>query len=439
VDGSPPPIIQRQELPEEEEEELQLKREPAAVQRQDLPEEEEEELMMKPEEGQVGPQGGQVPPDVEAAIHRARGGGQPLDGALQEQMSASLGHDFSGVRVHTDTEADELNQQLQAKAFTTGADIFFKRGAYGPASSAGRELIAHELSHMVQQSTGRVPSSGGGITVRPAGDAFEQEADALAGHVIRTGSTSQTLAKQVEAHYQLTSHSAEATVIRDGQRHDAGRGGAAKVGRGARPLSEHYGSGTLAGQDAENAMYERRKARRPLVGGMIAGHIDPVTYQRSSIGIPVVITVHHNNPNADAIRVTRRTRALHTKYDIFPPHKKQYCVTNGVGVNTGDWYYEYKTINDAKWQDDGPGLHNVHRGDNRVVVNDSPGFSWVFPKMPPVSLQAEFEFRAEDPADRHVMTVKYETEFTEKDSLRALPSSIERSPGWREQLASAWW
>jgi hypothetical protein len=179
VDSSAPPIIQRQEFPEEDEEELQLKREPAAIQRQELLEE-EEELMMEPEEGRVEPQGGQVPPEVEGAIHRARGGGQPLERALQEQMGASLCHDFSRVRVHTDSEADELNQQLQAKAFTTGADIFFKGGAYDPSTSGGQELIVHELSHVVQQSTGRVRGDGSGMTVRSAGDAFEREADELA-------------------------------------------------------------------------------------------------------------------------------------------------------------------------------------------------------------------------------------------------------------------
>jgi hypothetical protein len=178
VDGPAPPIIQRQELPEEEEEELQMKREPAAVQCQELPEEEEEELMLKPEEGWVGSQGGPVPPAVEDAIHRARGGGQPMEGALQEQMSASLGHDFSGVRVHTNAEADVLNQQLQATAFTTGLDIFFKRGAYAPTSASGRALIAHELTHVVQQVQGWVRGGARGLTVRPAGDAFEQEAEA---------------------------------------------------------------------------------------------------------------------------------------------------------------------------------------------------------------------------------------------------------------------
>ena len=113
-------------------------------------------------------------------INRARGGGQPLESDLQAQMGEALGYDFGGVRVHTGTESDELNQQLSARAFTTGQDIFVRSGEYDPASSGGRELIAHELSHVVQQGTGRVPAGGSGMNVRPPGDAFEQEADALA-------------------------------------------------------------------------------------------------------------------------------------------------------------------------------------------------------------------------------------------------------------------
>jgi hypothetical protein len=109
-------------------------------------------------------------------INRARGGGQSLDSAVQAQMSETLGHDFSGVRVHTDAEADALNLQLSARAFTTGHDIFFRRGAYETRSSSGRGLIAHELSHVVQQSTGQASGSGSGMSVQPAGDAFEQEA-----------------------------------------------------------------------------------------------------------------------------------------------------------------------------------------------------------------------------------------------------------------------
>lgn len=147
------------------------------VRRRDVP---EGELGTQPGIPQVGPEGGRVRPELEAAIQRARGGGQPLEDALREQMGASLGCDFGEVRVHTGPEADRLNRRLGARAFTVGSDIFFQRGAYAPASSGGRELIAHELSHVVQQSTGRVSGSESAMTVRPAGDAFEREADALA-------------------------------------------------------------------------------------------------------------------------------------------------------------------------------------------------------------------------------------------------------------------
>ena len=116
-------------------------------------------------------------------INQARGQGQSLDTTLQMQMSQAMGHDFSGVRVHTSPEANDLNQQLSAKAFTTGQDIFFRQGEYNPGSSGGRELIAHELTHVVQQSSGAVGGGGGQMTVNPPDDVYEQEADAVARQV----------------------------------------------------------------------------------------------------------------------------------------------------------------------------------------------------------------------------------------------------------------
>jgi hypothetical protein len=149
------PLIQRQPVPEgeEDEEELQMQQETADIQCQELPEEEqEEELQTKLDIPRMGLEGSPVAPDVEAAIQRARDGGQPLDSAVQVQMGAVLGHDFSTVRVHTDAQTDALNQQFGAKAFTTGRDIFFRQGEYNPGSESGRELIAHEVGHVVQQS-----------------------------------------------------------------------------------------------------------------------------------------------------------------------------------------------------------------------------------------------------------------------------------------------
>jgi site-specific DNA-adenine methylase len=134
----------------------------ATVQRQTP---EDEELQMKPMLQMRGNArtGGQASPDLESAINQARGGGQSLDDGLQRSMGQAMGADFSGVRVHTDDRADQLNRSIQAKAFTTGQDVFFRQGTYQPGSRGGQELLAHELTHVVQQEGSSVhpsPSNG---------------------------------------------------------------------------------------------------------------------------------------------------------------------------------------------------------------------------------------------------------------------------------------
>ena len=89
--------------------------------------------------------------EVEERIQRSRGQGQPLGGSVRAPMEQAFGADFSSVRIHTDGESNELNQVVQAKAFTTGQDIYFRGGAYEPGSRGGQELLAHELTHVVQQ------------------------------------------------------------------------------------------------------------------------------------------------------------------------------------------------------------------------------------------------------------------------------------------------
>lgn len=100
--------------------------------------------------------GGEASSDLESAINKARGSGQPLNAGLQQSMGQAMRADFSGVRVHTDTQSDQLNQSIQARAFTTGQDVFFRQGAYQPENRAGQELIAHELTHVIQQNSGAV-------------------------------------------------------------------------------------------------------------------------------------------------------------------------------------------------------------------------------------------------------------------------------------------
>jgi|GEM_PF-1509536 hypothetical protein len=142
----------------EEEDELQMK--PiSSIQREAM--EEEEELQMKSlvqRRENLG--GGEASTDLESSIQSARGSGQSLEPNLQKKMGQVMGADFSGVKVHTDSQSDQLNQSIQAKAFTTGQDVFFRQGAYDPSSRGGQELIAHELTHVVQQRGGAVQRAG---------------------------------------------------------------------------------------------------------------------------------------------------------------------------------------------------------------------------------------------------------------------------------------
>jgi hypothetical protein len=133
--------------------------------------------------GQVLRQAGAVEGDVgvmdgvERSIDQARGGGHGMDHGTRTRMESAFGADFSGVRIHTDTRADGLSQSLSARAFTTGRDVFFRQGEYSPGSSSGRELLAHELTHVVQQNGDGISRK---MTVSEPGDAHEVEADQMA-------------------------------------------------------------------------------------------------------------------------------------------------------------------------------------------------------------------------------------------------------------------
>jgi hypothetical protein len=98
-------------------------------------------------------EGGTASSDLESTISQARSSGKPLGEPIRRQMEGAFGADFSGVRVHTNNTADTLNRSLSARAFTTGNNIFFKQGEYNPSSSSGKELLAPELTHTIQQGS----------------------------------------------------------------------------------------------------------------------------------------------------------------------------------------------------------------------------------------------------------------------------------------------
>jgi hypothetical protein len=98
----------------------------------------------------------QAPAVAPSLVHQVlRSPGQPLDSGLRAFMEPRFGRDFGGVRVHSDREAAESARAVNALAYTAGQHAVFGTGAYQPDSSSGRQLIAHELAHVIQQSGGQ--------------------------------------------------------------------------------------------------------------------------------------------------------------------------------------------------------------------------------------------------------------------------------------------
>jgi hypothetical protein len=140
----------RQQQEEEEEDLIQTK--PLVdqitpfVQKQ-VEEEEEELLQTKTHSSQVT----EVTSNIESRIQSLKGGGQPLPKVMRDFFEPRFGYDFSGIRIQTNSHAWMLNRKLNSRAFTTGKDIFFGQGQYNPGSLSGRKLLAHELTHTIQQ------------------------------------------------------------------------------------------------------------------------------------------------------------------------------------------------------------------------------------------------------------------------------------------------
>lgn len=149
----------------------------------------EDDLQAKHEA--VGVEGGPVGPDTEQRIQSARGGGSALDATTRSSMESGFGTSFEDVRIHQDSESDVLTRRLTSHAFTTGTDIFLR----SDASPGDNHLIAHELTHVVQQ---RAMGGGSGMSVGAAGDPHEHQADASAAAVV-SGATAQPAAAQREA------------------------------------------------------------------------------------------------------------------------------------------------------------------------------------------------------------------------------------------------
>lgn len=153
------------------------------------------------------------------------GGGSPLDDGVRTSMESRMGQDFGDVRVHTGDAAHDSARSVSAHAYTVGSNIVFQRGAYDPGSSSGQTLLAHELTHVVQQRQGPVDGtpSAGGVSVSSPSDRFEVEAAVNAERVmaqpepktpVQTATAAPTPAVQRHADHD---HGDDPAVQREGE------------------------------------------------------------------------------------------------------------------------------------------------------------------------------------------------------------------------------
>ena len=99
---------------------------------------------------------GTASPTLTSKVENSAGKGRRIPGRTLSQMQSAFGQDFSQVSIHTDQQSAEMNKELNAQAFTHGRDIYFNSGKYDPDSSQGKKLLAHELTHVVQQNATKV-------------------------------------------------------------------------------------------------------------------------------------------------------------------------------------------------------------------------------------------------------------------------------------------
>jgi len=128
-------------------------------------------------------------PALGQQIRAQAGRGSQLQPNVQQKLQRGLGADLSGVRVHTDGEADHLARSVNATAFTTGSDIFFRSSQFKPNSPEGLQTLAHEAVHTVQQASGPVAGTPapGGVAISDPGDQFERAAEAQARKALAGG------------------------------------------------------------------------------------------------------------------------------------------------------------------------------------------------------------------------------------------------------------
>jgi hypothetical protein len=224
----------------------------------------EDELQENPEIQPVSSDSGfETSDDFSAQIAANKGEGSRLPGKTRKFMEPRFGADFSSVRVHTDGDAAQLSQAVKAQAFTHGNDIYFNENEYNPDSSEGKQLLAHELTHTVQQQGGRAQPGQKKLEVSTPDDSAEVEADQVANAIsggqavsVSAVSGAVSIARKKEAATPFSGWAGEADVR------------AAEAGReagGFSPINVSTDYTIKQAERKENQMDSFRKADIPFV------------------------------------------------------------------------------------------------------------------------------------------------------------------------------
>lgn len=137
----------------EKEEDKKVQKKCADCEAEDKKAQKKEEVQAKFNESNSANEG------VERNLNSSKGGGSSMDKNTKQEMESGFGADFSNVNIHTDSKAVQMSEQLGAQAFTHGNDVYFNKGKYNPESKEGKHLLAHELTHTIQQTGGKTSNN----------------------------------------------------------------------------------------------------------------------------------------------------------------------------------------------------------------------------------------------------------------------------------------
>jgi Domain of unknown function (DUF4157) len=154
--------VQKKEMKEEEPIQKKSDEKEDKVQKKGM---KEEEPLQKKKEEEVQKKETVVEEktEIESRLKKTKGNGSPMGRGIKLEMENSFGADFSSIRIHTDSNAVSMCQEMKAQAFTNGSDIYFNKGKYNPNSAVGKQLIAHELTHTIQQGAVSVTKRRGSL------------------------------------------------------------------------------------------------------------------------------------------------------------------------------------------------------------------------------------------------------------------------------------